>query len=243
MGYFYFKLLVLLCFCFSFLGQAAETGVVVNSVCIGDLDQAASSKNYIENVRKLAKAQKLSAEDILARLIFSEGLATGCLRDEECNSVAEFKINIFTKIGWSIAKSFKNKANQSNPEQLDRDIYNAVFKRQQFRISFTPKIDNKTENIYAQTFICPERIKSYLADVNLNYLELLKAAQEVAVQVSKNPIIGDYRFVTNIYYPKSPVFEKLMPKWAKNIKPIIGNKWISMYHVSESKQPQTSSSN
>jgi hypothetical protein len=242
-GRFNLMVLLSLCLCPTLsysLASHSAAGVVVNSNCIGDLYNTSNSKSkdFETNARKLAVAQNLTAEDVLARLIFSEGLATGCLRDEECNTVADFKINILTKIGWGIAKRFKSKANQNNPMQLNKDIYDTVFKKLQFRTSFVPTISSNRENIYAQAFLCPEKVKNYLGEVNLNYLELLKAAQEVAVEVSNNPIIGDYRFVTDFYYPKSPVLGELIPTWTKPVKPIISNNWISMYHVSTKKQSE-----
>jgi hypothetical protein len=228
---FFFTSFVLSIFLFFSLLSHSENTIVVNSVCLGQLSDTTATKDFETNARKLAQAQKLSAEDVLARLIFSEGLSTGCLRDEDCNTVADFKTNILTKIGWGIAKRFKNKNNQKNNTQLNKDIYDTVFKKLQFRTSFTPKMSGNRDNIYAQAFLCPEKVKTYLSEVNLNYLELLKAAQEVAAQVSNEDIIGDYRFVTNFFYPKSPVFGEITPLWAKVAKPIIGNKWISMYNI------------
>lgn len=229
---------VLIFLSFSSMSHAFdENAAAANSVCIGELQDTTFNKEYEANARKLAKTQRLTAEDVLARIIFSEGLSTGCLRHEDCNNVADYKITILTKIAWGIAKRFKNKNNLKNPEQLEKDIYDVVFQKAQFRTSFTPKMSGGRENIYAQAFLCPEKIKNYLAEVNMSYLELLQAAQEVANRVINNPIIGDYRFVTNFYYPKSPVFGELTPDWAKNNKPIISNDWIRMYNLKRTVEP------
>jgi hypothetical protein len=227
-------------FIFSFSGAShasGENAAAANSVCIGDLQDTSINKEYEVNARKLAKSQRLMAEDVLARLIFSESLSTGCLRHEDCNTVADFKVSILTKIAWGIAKRFKNKNNLKNSEQLENSVYDTVFQRAQFRTSFTPKMRGGRENIYAQAFLCPEKVKNYLADVNINYLELFNVAQELANMVMTSPIAGDYRFVTNFYYPKSPVFGELTPDWTKNHKPIISNDWIRMYDLKRRADP------
>jgi hypothetical protein len=230
------SLFILMTLSLSLLSHA-ETLFAANTICLGDLNDTTVTKDYEANARKLAMSQKLTAEDVLTRLIFAESLSTGCLRHEDCNTVADFKITILTKIGWGIAKRFKSRANEKDQAKLRNDIYDTVFKKFQFRTSFTPKMSGDRENIFAQAFLCPEKIKNYLSEVNINYLDLLKAAQEVAAQVIKNPIIGDYRFVTNFYYPKSPVFGELTPDWAKNAKPIISNDWIKMYNLKSSAYP------
>jgi len=198
-------------------------GVLINlnkPYCIGTIELTTQTKEYEKNARNLALKHKLTDLDVLARLIFSEGLSTGCLGEKECSSSHLFKENIFDKIGWGISKRIKN------------SVYDVVFKKYQFRTSFSPIMNGNKKNIFANFFLCPEMSENYLQVNQLNFEELFINAKVIAKEIlTTNKIPYNYQHVSNFYYPKSPVFGKLTPKWAKesNLLKEISNNWIKFY--------------
>ncbi len=190
--------------------------------CLGTLDMTTKTKNYEDNARALALKYHLADHDVLARLIFSEGLSTGCLKHPDCSSIDLFKENIFEKIAWGIASRIKKNA------------YDTVFKKYQFRTSFSPKMSGNKENIFATFFLCPEKSEPYLQLGSLDYKDLYGEAYQLAKEVLQNKKIpNSYQHVTNFFYPQSPVFGHLTPNWASeaNLLKNISNSWVQMYRV------------
>lgn len=194
----------------------------LNSICMGDLNLTSATNDYEKNARQLAIKYQLTDQNILARLIFSEGLSTGCLNHKDCSNNSEFKNNIFNKIGRGISLRIK------------KSVYDVVFRKFQFRTSFSPKMSGKKKNIYAHFFLCPEASESYLKDSSIKYEDLFQSAFIAAGEVLYSQSIPqDYQKVTNFFYPQSPVFGNIKPRWANdsNLIKKISNEWIQFYHV------------
>lgn len=202
--------------------RAARSPNTLNPVCMGDLELTSVTKDYENNARQLAVKYQLTDQEVLARLIFSEGLSTGCLNHKVCSNVGSFKEHVFNKIGLGIALRIKN------------NIYDVVFKKSQFRTSFSPKMSGKKKNIFAHFFLCPEASESYLKDSDIRYDDLFQNAFIVAGDIIHSKSIpSDYKKVTNFFYPKSPVFGEITPRWAieSNLIKKISNEWIRFYNV------------
>lgn len=194
----------------------------LKTICIGDLELTSATKDYENNARQLAIKYQITDQEILARLIFSEGLSTGCLNHKVCSNIISFKEHIFNKIGWGIALRIKN------------SIYDVVFKKFQFRTSFSPKMSDNKKNIFAHFFLCPEVSESYLKESKIRYEDLFQSAFIITGDIIHSKSIpSDYKKVTNFFYPKSPVFGEITPRWAtdSNLIKRISNEWIKFYHV------------
>lgn len=214
-----------------FISWSCLAQIKTNTVCLleGSLSAVQSLKGADSEeslIKNLALQANLSKEDILTRLILSESLSTGYWASKDPD-LTYFKENILRKIAAGVRLRIKNPADTQS-------VYNTVFLKNNFRTSFTPKKDNP----FAKTFLCPlEMGTDYLTQVELankiNMDSLIQMTFEIAHEVLSTPIQDEYKSVTNFFYPQSPIFGDLNPKWALDTYLILNlsNDWIKMFHV------------
>ncbi len=90
------------------------------------------------------------------------------------------------------------------------------------------------ENIFSQFFICPQISEKYLIEMGLNWEKVFSSAMKSAKEILESKVVPkSFEKVTNFFYPLSPVFGSLRPKWAKKENLIISlsHQWIEFYHI------------
>jgi hypothetical protein len=163
--------------------------------------------------RSEATDEKLTAADVLARLIFSESLSTGYWR-QKCESPSAPAL--MTSIAWGILNRVPSKQRSQTSA-----YYNVIFKPEQFRTSFS----GKKADPFAVAFLCPLHASDYLKTTSDPkgapelFSEALKTADSVLAEFKKNGIPAHYRGLTNFFYPRSEFFGEMRPSWAPNPDP------------------------
>lgn len=163
---------------------------------------------------KAAQGAKITAVEMLARLILSESMSTG-FWSGSCQSPKGSQ-GLFDGIGWGIANRILA---QPKKVRLEIAVQNEVFKPKNFRTSFT----SKKQNPFAEIFLCPAKANDYLAQNHhdlkvtgdLYGKSLLLAEKIMETLKSGQPIPVEYQKVTNFFYPMSVIFGDYRPSWAK----------------------------
>lgn len=176
--------------------------------CIPTFTDSASE----ESLAKIeAQRAELKNVEVLARLIFSEALSSGYW-NSRCE--ADSSKELMESIGWGIL----NRVKTSRSKQPYFDV---VFKKQQFRTSFS----GRGRNSFAVFFLCPLKADDYLrfAKKKLPASDLYQQAEEIARQIvaqfEASGIPPRFQGIQNFFYPKSEFFGELRPSWAKNPVP------------------------
>lgn len=174
------------------------------------------------SAKKLFSAAELGSAEALTRLILSEGLSSGFLEKGKCGPSIQTQ-DIFNAIADGIRlRQLKAK----------KTLEAEVFGRKQYSTSFIVKYSksNPKINPFAQVFLCPEKISSYLSELRknkgikdgaekLSSEQVYKMAQMAATQaLQKKSVVdfeADFQKVTNFYYPKSSIYGHITPNWAK----------------------------
>jgi hypothetical protein len=163
---------------------------------------------------KAAQGAKITAVEMLGRLILSESMSTG-FWSGRCQSPKGSQ-GLLEGIGWGIANRILP---QLKKLSIENAVENEVFKPKNFRTSFT----SKKQNPFAEIFLCPAKSNGYLVqnhhDLKVTgdlYGKSLLVAENIYETLkSGRPIPVEYQKVTNFFYPHSEIFGEVRPSWAK----------------------------
>ncbi|WP_413289465.1 hypothetical protein [Bdellovibrio sp. HCB337] len=175
--------------------------------------------------RNEAEKAGLSKEELLARLIYSEGLSTGYWK-KKCN--ANTDDDIMKNIGWGIMNRVKTRASTTLDAYSD-----VIFGKNQFRTSFS----RARANPFANAFLCPLKSQKYLdgATEKVDAKELYKKTQAIAESIiaeyERSGIPTTYKGITNFFYPYSEFFGEIRPEWAKDKDPSKNRGYLNILKV------------
>lgn len=189
--------------------------------------------------KSLFQSHHLDAREALTRLVLSEGLSTNVLQKGKCGTQLPLQ-NIFNSIADGIQlRSIKGKQSSAFTE---------VFRKNQYATSFTPKTKRGgAPNPFAQIFLCPSRFENYKNELknarvlkpaadHLSSDDVYRMAQAAADQALRKKNVsefGDIKTTTNFFYPQSPIYGHLHPKWATpaNLIKNIESNCVVFYNV------------
>lgn len=147
------------------------------------------------SVESIVSEQLISDQELLARLVYAEGLSTG-FPDEQA---------VYDAIGWGVMNRVRlGEASQSMRRAYGQGIGGVIFKKGQFN----PAVSKRSP--FSKAFLCPD---------NVLHWRMAKTAAAKAIKGTSNPFIHtswerrhDLSLVVNFYYPQSvQAREKLAP--------------------------------
>lgn len=158
-----------------------------------------------ESNEDLIKKNELTDFEILARLVFAEGISTNL---EKCG---KYGSSLFESLAWGVENRVAlAKANPAYAKMFGSGIHGVIFKKAQFN----PAVSKKSS--YSKLFLCPtehpewKKLWAYSTD----------AADKVLQTPKKNPFLkaGPQKHgvsaVTHFYYPHSSQATQPPVAWA-----------------------------
>lgn len=201
------------------LAQAPKPGGAERAPLIKPIDllkcKPASSQEEAK-AREAAEIQNFSDHEVLGRLIYSEGLATGFFA-QKCKSPSAD--SLMEAIGWVVL----NRVDKYSPRRDDPKsdaLFHVVFAKNQFATSFRGK-----SNPFARAFLCPLEAQKYLESVKStdNAYSIYQQAKEIAAKLLDKYQRGgiDVRFskLNHFFFPYSESGGGKRPTWAKDPDP------------------------
>jgi hypothetical protein len=139
-----------------------------------------------KSVESLVAACQMNDHELLARLVFAEGLSTGFGDDPM----------VYEAIAWGVMNRVRlGEASQGMRRAYGRGISGVIFKKGQFN----PAVSKKSP--FAKAFLCPDNPRRWI---------MAKNAAGIAIAGSNNPFIQTpwekrhgLSLVVNFYYPRS----------------------------------------
>ena len=182
-------------------------------------------------VREAAEAASPSLRDheVLARLIFSESLATG-FWEKKC--AAPSARALMEAIGWTVMNRVAKEKTAEGEAKQDA-VFNVVFKPGQFRTSFALH----KENGFAVAYICPMRMADYLKkhEAVETVVELYRSAREAAALViskyQKSGLPKEFTGITNYFLPHAEFGGSRRPRWAAETDPAKNKGYVNLLGV------------
>ncbi|MFA6999995.1 MAG: hypothetical protein WC241_02650 [Candidatus Paceibacterota bacterium] len=150
-------------------------------------------------VESIITAKNISDQELLARLVYAEGLSTGFADDQL----------VYDAIAWGVMNRMRlGESSQSMRRAYGQGIQGVIFKKGQFN----PAISKRSP--FSKAFICPD---------HTGHWRMAKAAAENAIRGANNPFIqtpwekqNSMSLVVNFYYPQSTQAKGTLAPWEGN---------------------------
>ena len=144
-------------------------------------------------------AKNISDQQLLARLVYAEGLSTGFADDQL----------VYDAIAWGVMNRVRlGESSQSMRRTYGQGIHGVIFKKGQFN----PAVSRKSP--FSKAFLCPDHAKHW---------SMSKSAAEKAFKGVNNPFIqtswekrNGLSLVVNFYYPNSTQAKGPLAPWEGN---------------------------
>ncbi|UXR66129.1 cell wall hydrolase [Bdellovibrio bacteriovorus] len=158
-----------------------------------------------ESNEDLAKQHKLTDFEILARLVFAEGISTNL---EKCD---KYGASLFESLAWGVENRVAlAKASPAYAKMFGSGIQGVIFKKAQFN----PAVSKKSS--YSKLFLCPTEHPEW----KKYWAYSTQAADKVMQDPKQNPFLkaGPQKHgvsaVTHFYYPHSSQATQPPVAWA-----------------------------
>lgn len=151
------------------------------------------------SVESIITAKNITDQELLARLVYAEGLSTGFADDQL----------VYDAIAWGVMNRVRlGESSQSMRRTYGQAIHGVIFKKGQFN----PAISKRSP--FSKAFLCPEHAKHW---------SISKYAAEKAIRGVNNPFIqtpwekrNSLSLVVNFYYPQSTQAKGTLAPWEGN---------------------------
>lgn len=172
--------------------------ILLNSAYAEDVPVCLSSDPKA-NIGSITTVKNISNQELLARLVYAEGLSTGFPDDQL----------VYDAIGWGVMNRVRlGKSSQRMQHAYGKGIHGVIFKKGQFN----PAISKRSP--FSNAFLCPDHAKHW---------SMAKGAAERAINGVNNPFIqtpwekrNGLSLVVNFYYPKSTQAKGKLAPWEGN---------------------------
>jgi len=152
-----------------------------------------------ESIESIAIDKQISRQELLARLVYAEGLSTG---------FADNKL-IYEAIAWGVMNRVcLGEASQAMRHAYGRGIQGVIFKKGQFN----PAVSKRSP--FSKAFLCPDHFQRW---------KMATDAAGKAIRGIDNPFIQtpwekrhDLSLVVNFYYPQSIQAKGKLAPWEEN---------------------------
>ena len=184
--------------------------MILSSAAFAEGIPACLSSDPKASVESITTAKNISDQELLARLVYAEGLSTGFADDQL----------VYDAIAWGVMNRVRlGGASQSMRRAYGQGIQGVIFKKGQFN----PAISKRSP--FSKAFLCPD---------HASHWSMAKAAAERAIKGANNPFIqttwekrNGLSLVVNFYYPQSTQAKgKLAPWEGSKSLTFIGNALI-----------------
>ena len=172
--------------------------VLSNSAFAEDIPACLSSDPRA-SVESTTFAKNISDQELLARLVYAEGLSTGFADDQLVYDAIARGVMNRVRLGES---------SQSMKRTYGQGIQGVIFKKGQFN----PAISKRSP--FSKAFLCPD---------HASHWSMAKAAAERAIKGANNPFIqttwekqNSLSLVVNFYYPQSTQAKGTLAPWEGN---------------------------
>lgn len=161
------------------------------------------------SIRETFERYSIPDSEILARLVFAEGVSTNYRSHPNCKGKAK---GIFTSIAWGVMNRVRmGKRSSHLQKRYGKGINGVIFKRGQFNPALSPR------SRFAPLFLCPSNYKGFSKEWPLSRLAVREALSNQRV----NPFLttkwekkNQLSLVSHFYYPLSTQATKKPPHWA-----------------------------
>jgi hypothetical protein len=173
--------------------------LILSSSVFAEVMPACLSSDPKASVESVTTANNISDQELLARLVYAEGLSTSFAEDQL----------VYDAIAWGVMNRVRlGESSQSMRHTYGQGIQGVIFKKGQFN----PAISKKSP--FSKTFLCPDHAKHW---------SMAKGAAERAIKGVNNPFIqslwekrNGLSLVVNFYYPKSIQAKGTLAPWEGN---------------------------
>lgn len=160
---------------------------------------ACLSSDLKARVESITTTKNLTDQELLARLVYAEGLSTGFADDQL----------VYDAIAWGVMNRVRlGESSQSMQRTYGRGIQGVIFKKGQFN----PAISRSSP--FSKAFLCPDHTKNW---------SMAKGAAERAIKGTGNPFIqtpwekrSGLSLVVNFYYPQSTQAKGMLAPWERS---------------------------
>jgi hypothetical protein len=163
------------------------------------------------SVESIITTKNVNDQELLARLVYAEGLSTGFADDQL----------VYDAIAWGVMNRVRlGEYSQSMRRAYGQGIQGVIFKKGQFN----PAISKRSP--FSKAFLCPD---------HTGHWKMAKAAAARAIKGANNPFIqttwekrNGLSLVVNFYYPQSTQAKGKLAPWEGNKSlRFIGDIWIN----------------
>jgi len=174
--------------------------LLILSTCTFAADiPACLSSDPNAGVESIATAKNITDQELLARLVYAEGLSTGFADDGL----------VYDGIAWGVMNRVRLGASSPRLRRTyGQGIQGVIFKKGQFN----PAISGRSP--FSKAFLCPDHAQHW---------RMAKGAAERAVKGTGNPFIRTpwekrhgLSLVVNFYYPQSTQAKGILAPWEGN---------------------------
>jgi hypothetical protein len=152
-----------------------------------------------ETPASVIAAHRIGDRELLARLVYAEGISTGFGED----------LLVYQAIAWGVMNRVRlGEVSTSMRRTYGRGIRGVIFKKGQFNPAVSPR------SAFSRTFLCPDHAPAWV---------MAKAAAEKALAGKENPFLqtewekkNGLSLVVNFYYPRSIQARGPLPPWEKS---------------------------
>lgn len=152
-----------------------------------------------KNIASIIASHSVGDQELLARLVYAEGLSTGFEGDRL----------VYDTIAWGVMNRVRlGERSRSMQRFYGRGIHGVIFKKGQFNPAISP------QSPFSKAFLCPD---------NTLYWDMARNASETAIKGKNSPFIqtpweqrNNLSLVVNFYYPHSIQAKGRRAPWERN---------------------------
>ncbi len=152
---------------------------------------------------------KVSDQEVLARLVFAEGLSTGCLGNADQDPA------VFELLAYGVMNRVRlSERFEMFAKKYGSGVRGVVFQPKQFN----PAVSSQSK--YSRYFLCPFDVTRDSEDQKRLWKLAWQAAGKAVLRPSDNPFLltewekkKGLSLVTHFYYPKSVQATRVPPNW------------------------------
>ncbi len=161
-----------------------------------DSTPACLTRKNDESNEEIVQREKLTDFEVLARLVFAEGISTNL---DKCS---KYEDSLFASLAWGVQNRVAlADAQPRYAKQFGKGLHGVIFKKAQFN----PAVSKKSS--YSKLFLCPSEHPQWQKFWELSK----KAADQALSHPQKNPLP---KSVTHFYYPQSTQATNPPVAWA-----------------------------
>ena len=173
--------------------------LILSYSAFAEVIPACLSSDPKASVESVTTSNNISDQELLARLVYAEGLSTGFPDDQL----------VYDAIAWGVMNRVRlGKSSQRMQHAYGKSIHGVIFKKGQFN----PAISKRSP--FSKAFLCPDHAMHW---------NMARGAAKRAIKGVNNPFIqtpwekrNGLSLVVNFYYPKSTQAKGTIAPWEGN---------------------------